>query len=104
MQIVKFTCRVGDKILSVNSQEFSGLALARAEQIIKTVPKGTVKIVAQSRPHIPTSEPLLIDRRTSPPQSGTFGAAIRKPSPPTQLLDEQSPQDADEGIITVQVC
>jgi C-terminal processing protease CtpA/Prc len=99
--------KVGDKILSVNSQELSGLTLARAEQIIKTVPRGAVKIIAQSRPHMPTSEPLPIDRTTTPPQSATCRATVRKP--PTQPLDTRSPEDAQsledasEGIITVQV-
>lgn len=101
---------MGDKILSVNGKDFSGLPLTRAEQIVKSVPKGTVTIVAQPRPQIPNGEAVPIERKTSPPQPAPFSGQTRKPSPPIQptesMQEAQSPQqqeDTDEGIVTVQV-
>lgn len=88
--------RVGDHLLSVNETSLIGVDVARAETIIKGVPRGVVRFVAMVPPkdvtavgsppsHHPTSLPS-----TPPPP----------PPPPASPL----PEVIDEpGIIRVQV-
>ena len=81
--------------MSVNGRELSGLPLSKAERILKTVQKGSVSIVAQSRSHMLDRDAQSTESKTSAPQTET-------PSQVTQSTEEQSSQQ-DEGIITVKV-
>lgn len=85
--------RVGDHLISINDQSLLGKGLAEAEAIVKSLPRGPVRIVAMAPPRNVTGGGM----KTAPPAGKDL-----KPTPSTDVpLNSKSPASSVSEVPSI---
>ena len=83
MSLFTYFFRVGDHLISINDKSLLGKRLSEAEGIVKSLPRGLVRIVAMAPPKNVTGGGI----KTAPPAGKNL-----KPTPSTDVpLNSKSP-------------
>ena len=91
--VVVLFFRAGDHLISINDESLLGKRLAEAEAIVKSLPRGSVRIVAMAPPKDVTSGGI----KTAPPAGKNL-----KPTPSTDVpLNSKSPVSSVSEVPSV---